>query len=88
MRKYVVYEHVNKSNGKRYIGITCKKPEYRWNEGKNYVGCTHFYRAIKKYGWDGFEHVILADNLTESAAKEMEIRLIKEFNSSAIFPKT
>ena len=80
-RKYTVYMHVNKTNGKKYIGITSRKPKYRWNEGKNYIGCTRFYRAIQKYGWDGFENVIVAENLTESDAKQMEIQLIEKYNS-------
>ena len=35
MRKYTVYKHTSPS-GKVYIGITCRKPKYRWNNGKGY----------------------------------------------------
>ena len=30
---YTVYEHIA-PNGKKYIGITRRKPEYRWNHGR------------------------------------------------------
>ena len=32
---YTVYKHISPS-GKVYIGITKRKPEYRWNKGKGY----------------------------------------------------
>ena len=34
-KKFCVYEHVF-PNGKRYIGITSKKPEARWENGSGY----------------------------------------------------
>ena len=36
MNNYIIYKHINKINGKIYIGQTCQKPEYRWNHGKGY----------------------------------------------------
>lgn len=53
---YTVYVHVNKINGKMYVGITSQTVEQRWRQGKGYKHCVFFYRAIEKYGWDGFEH--------------------------------
>lgn len=78
---YTVYMHVSPS-GKRYIGITSKKPEYRWNNGKGYIGNKHFTNAIEKYGWDNFQHIIIAKGLSEEEAKEMEIELIAEYDST------
>lgn len=84
MRKtgYYVYMHKNKSNGKVYIGITSQKPEQRWRNGTNYYGNKYFNRSIHKYGWDGFEHIILYKNLTKEEAEMKEIELIKEYNST------
>lgn len=80
---YTVYEHRNKINNKRYIGITSRKPEIRWGVGgKNYiVDNSHFGRAILKYGWDNFEHNILYEGLTEQEACNKEKELILKYSS-------
>ena len=79
---YVVYMHVNKTNDKKYVGVTCRKPEYRWNAGKGYWQNRHFSNAINKYGWDNFEHLILFTNLTHDEACEKEKELIQYYNSN------
>lgn len=80
---YVVYMHVNKINHKKYIGITKTTPEKRWGKnGYNYRRNTLFYRAIKKYGWDNFEHQILYTHLTKDEACEKERLLIKEYKTT------
>lgn len=78
---YSVYIHINNINGKVYIGITCQNPLKRWLNGKGYVDNKHFYRSIKKYGWDNFEHKVIKNNLTKDEAENMEMELIKEFQS-------
>lgn len=82
---WCVYIHTNKTNNKVYVGITSREPEKRWGTG----GCQYsakeqsvFYRAIRKYGWDGFEHIIFAEGLTEEEAKHMEILLIALYKSN------
>lgn len=77
MSTWTVYAHTSPS-GKVYIGITSKKPSYRWGiNGANYKGCSHFYNAILKYGWDNIEHTILCESLTKSQAVLLEKSLIK-----------
>ena len=78
---YCVYMHISPSN-KRYIGITKLKPEYRWNSGKGYKENQYFTRAIEKYGWDNFQHIIIVKGLTENEAKWLEVVLIREWNSN------
>jgi group I intron endonuclease len=79
---YTVYMHKNKINGKVYIGITRQKPvKRRWKQGSCYKCCKKFYRAIQKYGWNNFEHIILFENLTCNDACKKEIELIKKYNS-------
>lgn len=69
--KYFVYAHINKINGKVYVGISYN-PLARW--GKN--GCNYdggiFEKAIKKYGWDNFEHIILEKGVTIKQARALE----------------
>lgn len=81
MKRYVVYSHRCLVTDKVYIGITCQKPENRWGGGKNYKGCKHFYNAILKYGWDNFEHLILAEGLNKKTACQLEIYLIGVYKS-------
>ena len=76
-----VYVHTNKSNGKKYVGITSQKPEYRWNYGKAYNNNPYFSSAIKKYGWDGFDHVVLYDFLSKDEAQAKEQELIAAWNT-------
>lgn len=80
MESYSVYKHVNKLNQKQYIGITKQEPETRWgSNGVNYKDkCPHFWNAIQKYGWNSFEHIVVATGLTKDEACDMEKRLIKD----------
>lgn len=79
--KWTVYVHINKINGKKYVGITSRKLSYRWNSGKGYKSQPKFYNAICKYGWDNFEHEIISSNLTENEAKKFEILLIDKLDA-------
>lgn len=64
-----------------YVGITSQRPEDRWGtNGNRYYSSPHFHNAIKKYGWDNFEHNILFENLTKEQAMEKEISLIAKYD--------
>lgn len=76
MKEYIVYCHILKLDGRKYIGITSQKPKKRWNYGNGYT--SYFKNAIKKYGWNNFDHQILYEHLTEEEAINKEIELIEE----------
>lgn len=80
-KKYLIYKHTNKINGKSYIGQTCQDPERRWRKGEGYKDSPKFYSAIKKYGWDNFTHEIIEDNLTFEEANEKEVYWIKYYDT-------
>lgn len=79
-KNFTVYMHVSPSN-KRYIGITSQDPKLRWAGGSGYSDNKHFKSAIDKYGWDNFEHIIIASNLSLQAACKMESDLILRYST-------
>lgn len=83
--QWCVYMHKNIINNKLYIGITSKVPEERWGvNGCNYTAKQQpaIYNAIKKYGWDNFEHIIVADMINEGLAKYIEQFLIALYKTN------
>ena len=50
MKKYIVYMHIFPNN-KKYIGITSKTPNGRWEGGTGYnkIRQPMMYNAIQKY---------------------------------------
>ena len=84
-KNWNIYIHRNMVNNKAYIGITSMIPQVRWgNSGINYFRRDNavFAKAIKKYGWDNFEHIIWASGLSEEGAKLWEVRLIALFKTN------
>ena len=79
---FTVYMHVNKINDKKYIGITGREPKERWHGGNGYCRNKHFYDSIQKYGWNNFDHVIIAENLSKEFAIEMEKVLIAQYDTT------
>lgn len=79
-----IYVHQNLVNGKLYIGQTCVvNVKRRWHGGANYTECPYFYNAIQKYGWDGFKHFVLIDNIkTLEEANEIEKYLINKYKTN------
>lgn len=78
---YYVYKHTSPS-GKIYIGITQQKPSKRWGNGSKYDYNTHFFNAIKKYGWNNFTHEIIYENVSREEALKREKELIQHYDSS------
>ena len=78
--KFTVYEHIS-PEGKRYIGITSRSVEDRWENGRGYIDNTHLWGAINKYGWNNFEHNILATNLSLIEASNLESELISTYDT-------
>ena len=75
-----MYKHTTPS-GKIYIGITQQRPEARWLCGHGYKSNTHFYKAIKKYGWNNITHEIIKEGLTQTQAEDLEKKLILKYKS-------
>lgn len=80
-KRFVVYCHTNKTNNKKYIGITCQELNQRFRNGNGYKRSPYFYSAIQKYGWDNFTHEVLYNDLSETEAKEKEIELIDKLKT-------
>lgn len=86
MENYTVYMHIlpkevsGHKNDKYYIGITRSEPKVRWKSGYGYRKQL-FGKAIKKYGWDKFEHKIIETGLSSEQAKNEEISLIEKYRS-------
>lgn len=81
-KNYYVYIHTNKTNQKKYVGMTKLKPQTRWgSQGGGYRNQERFYTEIQQYGWDGFEHEIVCKGLTKKEAQEKEIELIKKYTT-------
>lgn len=80
-RKGIIYVHINKINGKAYVGQTIQTLQDRWGQGSLYSTCTHFYNAIQKYGWDNFEHKVLECGLNEDELNDKEKYWIEKYNS-------
>ena len=78
---YSVYMHVNKINSKKYIGATKTKPSRRWNNGNGYQ-TQPFFKDIVKYGWNAFNHIIVASGLSRDEAMKMEHDLVEKYKTT------
>ena len=83
MKKFIVYEHLF-PNGKRYFGITSKRPNARWEGGTGYDKEHQpvMYNAIQKYGWDNIQHNVLLEGLSFDEACSKEKELIARYHTN------
>lgn len=88
MIKGYIYCIVNKSNGSRYIGQTVRNPNTRFNEHMNNAFDfnsssynTQFSHAIRTYGINNFELLILETGIIESNLDSREIHYIARYNT-------
>lgn len=80
--EYLIYIHIF-PNGKRYIGQTKQQPEKRWLNGLGYHHNDLMKQAIKKYGWNNVEHLVVFEHLTAEGANEKERELIQKYKTNA-----
>lgn len=89
-KTWTVYMHTNKVNNKVYVGITSQTTNGRWRlDGGGYLrknkdgsyAQPKFARAIEKYGWDNFDHIVWADGLSHNDACRIEKLLIGIWDS-------
>ena len=85
-KTYCIYCHTNKINGKKYIGQTGGDLQKRFGENGYCYRKQMFGRAIKKYGWDNFEHTVLEQGLTlEEANIKEEYYILKYKTTDSAF---
>lgn len=87
----IIYIYTNITNQKVYIGQTCR-PDIRKAEHKCHSekrgGNSHFYNAVRKYGWKSFRYevlevvVALSEEELHSKLNEAEVFWIKSYNST------
>ena len=81
--EYAVYQHICPYPSQHsYVGITKQNPpSKRWGKnGSGYKSNHFFYEFIKDYGWDNFEHIIIAQGLKERYAVILEAELIRRYD--------
>ena len=76
-----VYIHTS-PNGKVYVGATSRAPKERWKYGNGYKNNPCFCADIKRFGWGNIKHEVVGSGLTEKQAYEMEVDLIRKYNST------
>lgn len=89
---YVVYCHINRLNGKRYVGwavvnegqsshdaMMRRWKDHCWHvrQGSTYV----FHNSIRKHGEDAWRHDVLEVHSDLKPAKDAEVRLIAELQT-------
>lgn len=83
---YQIYLVINKINGKKYVGQTSKQVGYK-NRFLIHCKCIEnpgsciFHKALKKYGVNNFELVLVEDNIPEELVDNKEKEYIMKYNT-------
>ena len=80
-----IYKATNNITGESYIGYAVKGLKKRKSDhktsAKNGNGC-YFHNAIRKYGWDNFNWILLEKGITDfEILQELEIYWIEQFDT-------
>lgn len=81
---FIVYKHTNKTTGLSYIGLTSQSISNRLNGHiqQSKRGCGwKFHEAIRTYGINDFESMVLCECNSLDEAKEKEKFYIEQFDS-------
>lgn len=84
-----VYLITNRVNGKRYVGITCRGYVNRFKEHIHDALANSdasdktriLHNAIRKYGPENFDVIVLEDNISDNQAEEKEKYYIDLYNT-------
>ena len=79
-----VYLITNRVNGKRYVGITSRGYQERFKEHIHDAlngSKTILHNAIRKYGQDNFDIILLEDNIPDDQISSREQHYIKLYNT-------
>jgi group I intron endonuclease len=79
----IIYRVKNKISGKVYIGQTIHTLEIRKNNHLKMVeaGKSKFYKALKSYGVDNFDWVVIDTATTKDELNQKEKQYIQKYNS-------
>jgi len=83
-KTWTIYKHTCRVNGFSYIGQTAhSSPEARWGRGgRYYKKQTAFWAAIQEFGWENFDHEILATGIkTLKEANRLEKHYIAYYHT-------
>lgn len=81
MAIYTIYQAINSVNCKSYIGHDSNWPKRRREHYNSFNTnkCPKFYKAIRKYGWDAFNWIVLFQS--ETPLFDLEETFIQLHNS-------
>jgi len=84
-KMYSVYEITNQINGKKYIGITSRPIEQRFQDHISRAKCgqrgNRLYEAMRKYGHENFSVELIIQTSDENDVRELETQFIKSRDS-------